>query len=202
MTEVDRREIRVRRAQMMLTQEELAERAGVAARTVRDIETGRTKHPRPSTVRLLLDALTVAERESNDSAVPGIRPRELPMDTFGFTGREEHLAELDRHHGAAVPAAGVHPGRDIDLHALAALADVDLSQARRETSLLTRAHLVEEIARNRFGMHDLLRVLTGSCECSRTPALAMVTVMSSWCHHECGRITGGIRSGSRNLVSP
>jgi len=85
----------------MLTQEQLAERAGVDARTIRDIETGRTKNPRASTVRMLLDALAAIEHD--DTAAPDenrrtARPRELPPDTFGFTGRAEQLAELDRLH--------------------------------------------------------------------------------------------------------
>lgn len=99
MTEVDR-SIRLRRVQAMLTQEELGERAGVDARTIRDIETGRTKNPRASTVRMLLDALTDAEHHR--TVVPTEnrrpRPRELPPDTFGFTGRAEQLTELDRLH--------------------------------------------------------------------------------------------------------
>jgi tetratricopeptide (TPR) repeat protein/transcriptional regulator with XRE-family HTH domain len=96
MAEVDRT-IRHRRAQLMLTQEELAERSGVDARTIRDIETGRTKHPRATTLRLLLEALSSAEHDSTP-AVTRARPRELPPDTFGFTGRTEQLEELDRLH--------------------------------------------------------------------------------------------------------
>lgn len=98
MTEPDRK-IRLRRVQLMLTQEELGERAGVDARTVRDIETGRTKNPRPSTVRLLLEALAEAEQDrapNGHRQVTRGRPRELPPNTFGFTGRFTQLAELDR----------------------------------------------------------------------------------------------------------
>lgn len=47
-----------------LTQEELAERAGVSARSVSDLERGLTRTPRPSTIRRLADALelTPAQR--------------------------------------------------------------------------------------------------------------------------------------------
>jgi transcriptional regulator with XRE-family HTH domain len=41
-----------------LTQEELAEAAGVGVRSIRDLETGRVLHPRPSTARLLSAALS------------------------------------------------------------------------------------------------------------------------------------------------
>ena len=48
----------------MHTQESLAELAGVDARTIREIETGRTRRPRASTMRLLLDALPDDSSES------------------------------------------------------------------------------------------------------------------------------------------
>ncbi|GIJ61824.1 AfsR/SARP family transcriptional regulator [Virgisporangium aurantiacum] len=51
---------------------------------------------------------------------------------------------------------GLHPGRDADAYAVAALADTDLDAARRALDLLARAHLVHPTGADRFGMHDLL----------------------------------------------
>jgi transcriptional regulator with XRE-family HTH domain len=94
--------IRSRRAAALLTQEELAHRAGVDARTIRDIETGRTTKPRASTVRMLVGALA-AVVPHKDPRPALARPRELPPDTIGFTGRSGSLAELDRLLGLAKP---------------------------------------------------------------------------------------------------
>src|SRR4051812_20517894 len=44
-----------------LTQEELAERSGISARSVSDFERGLTQRPQRETVRLLADALGLAE---------------------------------------------------------------------------------------------------------------------------------------------
>lgn len=91
--------LRARRAGALLTQEELAARSGVDARTIRAIETGRTPKPRASTRRLLLEVLDTAEQReipSSRTSAPGFRPRELPADTFGFTGRTTELSTLDR----------------------------------------------------------------------------------------------------------
>ncbi|WP_019926182.1 tetratricopeptide repeat protein [Nocardia sp. BMG111209] len=53
---------------------------------------------------------------------------------------------------------GLHPGHDFDAYIIAALADVDLAQARRLSTALRRAHLLESRGdQNRYGMHDLLR---------------------------------------------
>ena len=52
---------------------------------------------------------------------------------------------------------GLHPGADWDRHAVAALADVGLAEARRLLGILARAHLIQSAGPGRYGMHDLLR---------------------------------------------
>ncbi|MFG3577652.1 ATP-binding protein [Micromonospora chersina] len=56
---------------------------------------------------------------------------------------------------------GVHAGADLDVSAVAALADVDVWTADRLLAELARGHLVERTGRGRFGMHDLLRAYAG-----------------------------------------
>jgi len=58
--------LRACRHRALLSQEQLAARAGLSERTVRDLETGRVRSPRAVTVRLLADALRLAgpQRES------------------------------------------------------------------------------------------------------------------------------------------
>ncbi|MEO3746485.1 BTAD domain-containing putative transcriptional regulator [Plantactinospora sp. B5E13] len=52
---------------------------------------------------------------------------------------------------------GLHPGPTIPVPAAASLAGVDVEAARRALVALTRAHLADEPAPGRYGMHDLLR---------------------------------------------
>ncbi|MGY5128265.1 ATP-binding protein [Streptomyces nigrescens] len=114
-------DLRTRRRQLGLSQEDLARRAGIDVKTVRSIERGRAA-PRPSTVRQLADALglTGTDREGFCAAAapgpidPPIQPvsrppqnphrtvpAQLPPDVRGFTGRAAHLDALD-----AIAAAG------------------------------------------------------------------------------------------------
>jgi len=53
--------IRAHRRRCGVTQEQLAERAGISARHLRDLEAGRTARPRMYTVQLLADALLLDE---------------------------------------------------------------------------------------------------------------------------------------------
>jgi tetratricopeptide (TPR) repeat protein/transcriptional regulator with XRE-family HTH domain len=103
--------VRGHRHRLGLTQDELADRCGVAVRTIRGIEAGRIVRPRPGTLRLLADVfgLTASARErflhgALEGASSGDRtgatdrrpvPAELPADVPGFTGREAELAALD-----------------------------------------------------------------------------------------------------------
>ncbi|GAA1247970.1 BTAD domain-containing putative transcriptional regulator [Pseudonocardia aurantiaca] len=55
--------LRRRRTEALLTQEQLAERTGLSVRTIRDLERGRVRYPRPGSVRLLADVLALAGAE-------------------------------------------------------------------------------------------------------------------------------------------
>jgi transcriptional regulator with XRE-family HTH domain len=92
-----------------LTQERLAERAGLGVRTVRYLERGQVR-PQSETVRLLADALQLDADDRAELAAltrpvdalaavgsgpPTPVPAQLPADVAGFTGRAGDLAELD-----------------------------------------------------------------------------------------------------------
>ncbi|MEO3750934.1 tetratricopeptide repeat protein [Streptomyces sp. B6B3] len=52
---------------------------------------------------------------------------------------------------------GVHPGHDVDAHAVAAMAGAGPRETRRALDALLRAHLVDQIGGSRYQPHDLLR---------------------------------------------
>ncbi|GAA0564847.1 hypothetical protein GCM10010172_55390 [Paractinoplanes ferrugineus] len=95
--------MRAHRRRLGMTQEELAERAGVSVRSVGKWEAGKVAAPRSSTMRLLADAFRLegADRErllgSATEPVRGteITPAQLPSDPAGFTGRDRELGRLD-----------------------------------------------------------------------------------------------------------
>jgi transcriptional regulator with XRE-family HTH domain len=111
--------VRFHRLRQGMTQEQLAAASGTGLRTIRDIETGRILRPRPSTVRLLADALqlhgperdrfhrallaTGVERPEAPRAGPGrsiresgVVPRQLPTVTGQLAGRKAELGVLDQ----------------------------------------------------------------------------------------------------------
>lgn len=53
--------LRAHRARLGLTQEEVAHRAGLSERTLRNLEGGRIGRPYPDTIRRLADALELTE---------------------------------------------------------------------------------------------------------------------------------------------
>jgi tetratricopeptide (TPR) repeat protein/transcriptional regulator with XRE-family HTH domain len=99
--------VRSRRVALLLTQEQLAERAGLSVRTVRNLEAG-TVSPREST-RQLLGAVFGGAEGGRPAEGPGVPiPAQLPPDVHGFTGRADELEALD----------GLLTGADREPHAL------------------------------------------------------------------------------------
>jgi DNA-binding SARP family transcriptional activator/tetratricopeptide (TPR) repeat protein len=79
-------------------------------------------------------------------------PRAAVVPVFSWSVR--HLPD-----GAArlFRLLGLHPGREVDAYAAAALASTDVATARRTLDLLARASLSQPASPGRYGMHDLLR---------------------------------------------
>jgi transcriptional regulator with XRE-family HTH domain len=62
--------LRAWRQRALLTQEQLADRAGISVRTIASLEAGRVQHPRSDTLRRLADALGLTEQERAALAAP------------------------------------------------------------------------------------------------------------------------------------
>lgn len=97
-----------------LTQEELAERAGLSVRTIRGLETGTRRNPQLTSLRRLADAMDLARDERDQlvtlgSATPAASvspvPRQLPAPPRGFTGRDNELTALTHARDAAAGQA-------------------------------------------------------------------------------------------------
>jgi transcriptional regulator with XRE-family HTH domain len=84
-----------------LSQEELAERAGVSVRGIRKIESGRTGVSRPVTVRLLADAFALAGPDRESFVVAGTAHRAADAGAAELIGRDAELLRLRRAADAA-----------------------------------------------------------------------------------------------------
>jgi tetratricopeptide (TPR) repeat protein/transcriptional regulator with XRE-family HTH domain len=122
--------LRKLRAQARLTQEELAEGAGLSPRTVSDLERGINRTAHKDTAHLLADALGLAEparalfvaaargrgpaddvlaaRGSGPEAFAVSATRALPRDIASFTGRQQELTQLTEAVGSAGGVVGIH----------------------------------------------------------------------------------------------
>jgi tetratricopeptide (TPR) repeat protein/transcriptional regulator with XRE-family HTH domain len=103
--------VRAQRLRLGLSQDDLAARSGVSVRSIQLLEARTDRRVRPSTARLLADALQVpaGERESFiGSLVHGalgrsarsvnaqVRPAMLPAPPYEFTGRLDSIDQLNR----------------------------------------------------------------------------------------------------------
>lgn len=122
--------LRVRRLAAGLTQAELAQRAGVGVRTIRDLERARSTRPQRTTVELIADALglTGADRTGFLAAARGQSARPAypaagrgPGPDPGSGGTGDVRAAPRRSRGLGLPDAGELIGRDRDVAELAAM---------------------------------------------------------------------------------
>jgi tetratricopeptide (TPR) repeat protein len=110
--------LRQLRREAGLTQEELAEAAGVSVRAVAYLERGVVAAPQKETVRLLADALGLIgaaragfESAARGRAAPGAvaaATRTLPRDIASFTGRARELEQLAQAAASAGQVVGIH----------------------------------------------------------------------------------------------
>ena len=120
--------VRRHRTAAALSQEELAERAGLSVRAISDLERGIRQMPRLETVRMLADALALGDVEraallaaARPAVVPGVADtarstrRTLPVPLTRLIGREADLAAVR----AALQADEVGCSRSPDLGASA-----------------------------------------------------------------------------------
>jgi len=87
-----------------LTQEGLAERASLSARTIRDLERGLKESPHATTVHLLVQALELDEATADGFAAaarrhvmtstPARQRGNLPVAVTSFVGRQQERAEV------------------------------------------------------------------------------------------------------------
>jgi tetratricopeptide (TPR) repeat protein/transcriptional regulator with XRE-family HTH domain len=122
--------LRKLRTEARLTQEELADATGLSPRSISDLERGIATTPRRDTIRLIAEALRLADpARAEFEAVARGRPapavpvtagaaavRTLPRDIASFTGRQRELHELV---DAAVGAGAV-----VGIHAIGGMAGV------------------------------------------------------------------------------
>src|SRR5215831_5986721 len=96
--------LRARRHRACLSQEQLAARAELSERAVRDLEAGRVRSPRADTVRLLADALQLSEPEQESwfEAARGGLPETAVQAWAGQAGRDARA----RHGGGPAGADG------------------------------------------------------------------------------------------------
>lgn len=91
------------RLQRGWTQEELAERSGLSVRTIRNLELGWVRNPRPSSVYLLVSALGVAEELRQPAVSPdripwrGLRPPDsVPVGGAALLDELAHTVRTNR----------------------------------------------------------------------------------------------------------
>jgi transcriptional regulator with XRE-family HTH domain len=175
--------LRAWRHRACLSQEQLAARAGLSERTVRDLEAGRVRSPRPETVRLLADALQLSEPEraswleaaravnprqaepaglwaGEPACLPGDAPAPLPQGACGSgsRGTPRHRRSFTAEFKAELVA---HDGGPIETAAPARAGQAEPGAGTRDDDGLTGAERRElaQLRRENLRLRDAVEFL-------------------------------------------
>jgi tetratricopeptide (TPR) repeat protein len=175
----------------------LAERCSrlpLALRIAAELAASRPAAPLADLVEELSD-----ERRRLDLLAAGEDQRTAVRAVFSWSYRR-----LDADATRAFQLLGLHPGRDIDDYATAALIGCDLATAYRILGVLARAHLVEETRPGRFGMHDLLRAYAAerAAECAGPDRQAALTRLLDYYAYTATNATDAAFPNSRQRRLP
>lgn len=111
-------------------------------------------HPRQSIADLAVDLAAEHDRldllASGEDDVLGVRS----VFSWSYQSLQPGVARLFR-------LLGLHPGASFSTGAASALAGATRPVARRQLETLIEAHLVEDTGRDRYQLHDLLRLYAG-----------------------------------------
>ncbi|MEU6250558.1 helix-turn-helix domain-containing protein [Glycomyces sp. NPDC047010] len=132
-------DLRRLRSEALLTQEELAFKAGVGIRTIRDIEAGRAR-PQTGTLRLLLRALGDTGGKAHLPAPPALVPRELPRTLATFAGRGPELEAIAAAVADGAAVVAVHGMAGVGKTSLAVRAAHDLADRFPDGQLFVDLH--------------------------------------------------------------
>jgi tetratricopeptide (TPR) repeat protein/DNA-binding XRE family transcriptional regulator len=125
----------------------LCARLPLALRVAAELAAARPGMPLAGLVAELAD-----ERERLELLDAGGDPRGAVATVLSWSYRH-----LPHEAGRMFRLLGLHPGRDWDRYAAAALAATTLGQAGQLLGVLTRTHLIQPAGPDRYDMHDLLR---------------------------------------------
>lgn len=122
-----------------------------------------------------------------------LRAERRRLDTLSTPDDESSIVRAVfswSYHGLKPPEArafrlvGLHPAAEIGVHDAAALLGTDTPDARRQLAGLVRRHLLEQVTRDRFRFHDLLRIYAVECAARDEPGTAAaesIQRLLAWC---------------------
>lgn len=114
------------------------------------------------------------------------RARHRRLDGAVELALDSSYSVLPADQGRLFRLLALHPGRDIDAHAAAALADENVAATNRALDELVAANLLHQDVPGRFGMHDLVRLYADARAVDDEPGSARQAAITRLLDHYLG----------------